>query len=78
MAWYGPVDAIVAAARRCAVIEAHRARMRELAAGASAQYRERRISDLELMETEYFRLEAERWSAWVKAGLLPWSVRVPN
>jgi hypothetical protein len=65
-------------ASRCAVFEAHRARMQELVAGASAHYRERRISDLERMETEYFRLEAERWSAWVKAGLLPGSVRISN
>jgi hypothetical protein len=45
--------------------------MREVAARAECQYRERRNSDLERMELEFFTLEAELRSARVKAGRPP-------
>jgi hypothetical protein len=63
-------------ASRVALLEAHLARMRELEARTNAHHREGRIPDLEQMETEYFRREAEHWAARVKAGLLPWLVWV--
>jgi hypothetical protein len=63
-------------ASRVALMEAHLARMRELEARTNAHYRERRLTDLERMETEYFRREAEQWAARVKAGLPPWPVWV--
>ena len=47
--------------------------MKELEDQAEAQYRERRISDLEQMEAEFYRLEAEYWLTRVKAGQTPWT-----
>jgi hypothetical protein len=63
---------------RLAPLEAHLTRMKELEAGAIHQYRERRISDLERMEMEFHRLEAESWSARAKAGGPPWAGWVWN
>jgi hypothetical protein len=56
------------------LFEAHRARMMEVNARADRQYRERRISDLERMELEYFQLESAVWLERVKAGQPPWVV----
>jgi hypothetical protein len=68
---HAQLDAAAGATPPAALFEAHRARMREVEARADCQYRERRISDLERMELEYFTLEAELWSARVKAGRPP-------
>jgi hypothetical protein len=65
-------------ASRVALLEAHLARMKELEARANAHYREGRLPDLERMEAEYFRREAEHWAARVKAGLPPWPVWVSH
>lgn len=54
--------------------EAHHARMRDVQARAKVQYRERRISDLEQFELEYFTRESQLWEQRVKAGRPPWGV----
>jgi hypothetical protein len=59
---------------RVTLFEAHRARMIEVEARANRQYRERRISDLEQMELEYFERESGLWLERVKAGRPPWVV----
>jgi hypothetical protein len=56
------------------LFEAHRTRMIDVEARASRQYRERRISDLEQMELEYFGIESVVWLERVKAGRAPWIV----
>src|SRR5262249_59575190 len=53
---------------RVASFEAHLARMKGLEAQAAAHYRERRISDMERMEAEFHRLEAESWLARERAA----------
>src|SRR5262249_18389032 len=69
---------------RVASFEAHLARMKGLEAQAAAHYRERRISDMERMEAEFHRLEAESWLAREKSGLKggrppgPWSLAAQN
>jgi hypothetical protein len=48
----------------------HLDRMKELDDRAQANYRDRKISDLEQMETEFYRLSAETWLIRAKGGKL--------
>jgi hypothetical protein len=66
------------AASRSTFVEEHLAQMKELEAGAINQYRERRISDLERMEMEFYRLDAEWLSAKAKSGQPLYPVWVSN
>jgi hypothetical protein len=70
------IEAADGATPPVALFEAHRARMSVVEARANRHYRERRISDLEKMELEYFALEAGLWLERVKAGRPPWVVWV--
>ena len=49
----------------------HLARMRELEDRGKTNYRNRKISDMEQMETEFYRLEAESWLTRAQGGQLP-------
>jgi hypothetical protein len=49
----------------------HLARMRELEDRGKTNYRNRKISDVEQMETEFYRLEAESWLTRAQSGQLP-------
>jgi hypothetical protein len=65
-------------ADRVASFDAHLARMKDLEGRAKAQYGERRISDLERLEAEFQRLQAESWLTKENQGKLPWIIEITD
>jgi hypothetical protein len=64
-------------ADRVAAFEEYLVRMKDLEERSIAHYGERRISDLELMDAEFHRLEAESWLEMVKQGYVLWMIPIP-
>jgi hypothetical protein len=59
---------------RVAFLEAYLARMKDLEKRVDGHFRERRISDIEYMDAQFRRLEAETWLVKVRQGESPWII----